>query len=426
MPFSIPPTFSPAAPFAGGGRARPRRRGSVIVVVLVMITLTSLMLVKFMENSAVELTLATRQADQNRLRADAYSALETLLAVMSEIKAIDEDRLNAPEQGWGDPYGYAGESPREGVSVSYTFHDESGKLSLPQMSFDDMVELAQVLGLTETDARRFSDGLFAWMREDHVAQDIDAEPSRYEMEDPPIVTPKRSLRSWEELRSVRVAREYVYDPETGALTPFGSALRENVSLYEFEGTNVNALAPALGSARGWDATQLEQIAGYRAGLSSRPVGAPPWFRDASDLTSILGANADIEGLDANIKVLRVEILVREGLASMVLSSFIALDESVALPEAAAPADGEAAAPAGQQAGENQAGANQNQNQSGGRENRAGNRGQNTGGGQTQAGGGQTQTTEEELNYPFTILEVFETSAPPPVVSPEESEEDPTL
>ncbi|TAG32543.1 MAG: hypothetical protein EAZ36_02085, partial [Verrucomicrobia bacterium] len=149
---------------------RPRR-GSVIVVVLVMILLTSLMLVKFMETSAVELTLATHQADRTRLRADAYSALETLLAVMAEIKALDEDRLNAPEQGWGDPYAYAGESPREGVTVAFKFTDESGKGSLPTLSFDDMVELAQALGLTETDARRFADGLFAWTRADHVAQD---------------------------------------------------------------------------------------------------------------------------------------------------------------------------------------------------------------------------------------------------------------
>ena len=187
---------------------------------------------------------------------------------------------------------------------------------------------------------------------------------------------------------------------------------------------MNSLAPALGSARGWDATQLEQIAGYRAGLAARPAGAPPGFREAGDLTPVIGANADVEGLDAEIKVLRVEITVQEGLASTVLSALVALDDSVSLPEAAAPAAGEATAAAGEQAAGGQA-ANQNPNQGGGRRQNQGGRTQNSGGGQAQ-GGGQTQTTEEELNYPFTILEVFETSAPPPVVSPEESEEEPSL
>jgi type II secretory pathway component PulK len=258
------------------------RRGSVIVIVLVMIMLASLMLVKFMETSAVELTLATRQADRERLRADAYSALETLLAVLAEVKAIDEDRINAPEQGWGDPYAYSGEAPREGVTVTYAFTDESGKLSLPNMSLEELVELSQVLGLTETDAKRFADSLFAWMKEDHVAQDIDAEASRYEREDPPITVPKRSLRSWEELRSVRVARDYVY--EEGQLTAFGQGLRENISLYAYEGVNVNALAPSLGLARGWDPTQLEQIAGYRAGAAAGPARAPPPFSPCSGPT----------------------------------------------------------------------------------------------------------------------------------------------
>ncbi len=364
------------------------RRGSVIVVVLVMIMLASLMLVKFIESSAVELTLATRQADRDRLRADAYSALETLLAVMAEIKAIDNDQLHAPEQGWADPYYYAGESPREGVAVSFAFTDESGKLSLPRMSFDEMVELAQVLGLSETDARRFADGLFAWMREDHMPQDIDAEASRYEREDPPIVVPKRSLRSWEELRSVRVAREYIYD-EDGALTPFATALREAVSLYSFEGTNVNSLASGLGLARGWDEAQLAQIAGYRVGQGARPAGAPSWFRGVDDLATVLGANADTEGLDAEVKLLRVEVSVREGAGSMTLVSWVALDDTVELPAVAEPAP--AAVPAGTPPA---------------------------------AAAAAEPETEERLDYPFRILELVETSGPPPVVSLDE--EDPNF
>lgn len=390
------------------------RRGSVIVVVLVTLLLASLMIVKFMESSAVELTLATREADRDRLRGDAYSALETLLAVMAEVKAIDE-ALYAPEQGWGDPYAYAGETPREGVTATYEFTDESGKASLPKMTFDEMVELAQVLGLTDTDARRFADGLYAWMKEDHMPQEIEAEASRYERDDPPITVPKRSLRSWNELRAIKVARDYVYD-ETGALTPFGAALRENLSLYSFESSNVNALAPSLGTARGWDGTQAAQLAGYRAGQAARAAGAPTWFRGIEDVTSVIGANADTEGLDATVKLLHVTVTVREDLASMSLSALIAVEEGVELPAAATPAEEGAStanANGGQQAGEQEN--TKADNTSGGRANAGG----RPGGARTATGAKGGAQTEEKLDYPFPILEVFETSGPPPLVSPEE-------
>lgn len=394
------------------------------MVVLVTLLLASLMIVKFMESSAVELTLATRRADRERLREDAYGALETLLAVMAEIKEADDDQLNDPGQGWNDPYGYAGESPREGVTVAYVFQDESGKASLPRMSFEEMVELAQALGLGDNDAKRFADGLFAWIKENHLPQDIEAEASRYERDDPPITVPKRSLRSWEELRAVRVARDYVYDEE-GALTPFGAALRENVSLYDFEGTNVNALAPALGTARGWDATQAQQLAGFRAGKSGRKPGAPPWFRSIDDVTAVVGANVDVKGLDASIKLLRVTVTVREGAASMALEALIGLADGVALPAAAKP-DGEAGNTAGAN-GQGAGGQNARNGQKDGQATgepapatgQAGRRGTGANGAGAAGGAGNASGTEEKLDYPFSILEVVETAGPPPVVSPEE-------
>ncbi len=364
------------------------RRGSVIVVVLVTLMLATLMMVKFMEDTAVELTLATRHADRDRLRADAYAALETALAVMAEIKAID-DGLQSPAQGWGDPYAYAGEAPREGVTVSFTFTDESGKASLPNLDLNELVDLVEALGLTETDARRFADGLLVWTKPDHVAQDIEAEASNYERAQLPHQPPGRGLRSWDELRSVRVARDFVYD-EDGALTSFGAALRDNVSLYAFGGSNVNALAPVLGVARGWDPSQLALIDSYRAGQTGRPTGAPPWFRSVDDLAPLLGANANTSNLDAAAKLLRVRVEVREGAASAALVAWVALGDDVALPAAT---DGDTTRTSGAAAAEAAAG------------NRAGR------GGARQNRGGAQNETEEKLNYPFTILELVETSGP---------------
>jgi Type II secretion system (T2SS), protein K len=459
---------------------RPARRGgSVIVVVLVTLLLASLMLTKFMENSAVELTLATRQADRERLRADAYSALETALAVMAEIKAVDED-LYSPEQGWNDPYGYAGESPREGVSAEFTFTDESGKISLPRLSFDEMVELAQALGLGENDARRFSDGLFAWTTADHTPQDIEAEASRYEREAIPHRAPRRSLRSWDELRAVRVAREYVYD-EKGALTAFGQALRDNLSLYDYQSSNVNALAPAVGVWRGWDVTQTAALASYQAGKGPRVAGAPPWFRGMEEVRTILGANAEMDGLDASVKLVRVEVTAREGQASMRLAALVGIDDSVQLPQAATSDENGGQSGGGsarrgdreQGSGETRrgsAGGNRaveigrpgggtrpgNRSENGGRGGnvRPGGRGGENSGAATparprisllqaqapggafarRAGGnptggatsGGSAASEEKLDYPFRILEVIESAGPAPVPPVEANEEEAPL
>ncbi len=392
---------------------RSEKRGSVIVVVLVTILLASLMLMKFVESSEVELTLATRQADRERLRADAYAALETVLAVMAEVKAID-NALYAPEQGWGDPYLYSGSSPREGLTVTYAFFDETGKASLPKLEFEELVQLVTALGLSDADARRFADGLFAWTRADYSPVDVEAEASRYERDAIPHEPPKRSLRSWEELRAVRLARDYVYD-EDGALTPFGAALRENVSLYDFDGSNVTSLAPALGAARGWDANQSATIASYRVGKAARPAGAPPWFRNPRDLASVLGANADTKNIGTEVKIMRVEVTVREGAASMRLGALVAVDDSVTLPAVAEGTKTSGAAGQTQAAGQTATDATA----TGGvtAQVRTGARAQT--GGETTSG---AQASEEKLDYPFRILEVVESSGPAPAPPVDETEE----
>jgi hypothetical protein len=381
-----------------GSSTSSRRRGSVIVVVLITLMLASIMLVKFMESSEVELVLATRAADRAHLKADAYAALETALAVMAEIKTIDDGKLHTPAQGWGDPYGYAGESPREGLSVTYEFQDESGRISLPTLKFDDLVLLVTALGLGDSDARRFSDALFTWMSEDHVTQDIEADASRYERSAVPHKPPHRSLRSWEELRAVAVASTYVYD-EDGALTPFGQALRDNLSLYSYGSANINAITPGWLAMHKWDEYQIASLSGFIAGKASRPAGAPPWFRDAGEVSKAVGAKVDVEGLDAEAKLIRIYITVKEGAATLRLGALVATSNNVKLPSSVdadtnnspsamtktVPAP---AKPTPAKSARSGAGAAANNS----------------------AGG-----SEAKLNYPFQILELSFDAGPPPVV-----------
>lgn len=71
-----------------------RRRGSVLVVVLVLISLASLLLAQFMEDNALELTMAAHDNDRRRLRSAAQSELELALAVIAEIRAVDLNNIH--------------------------------------------------------------------------------------------------------------------------------------------------------------------------------------------------------------------------------------------------------------------------------------------------------------------------------------------
>lgn len=391
-----------------------RRRGSVIVVVLITLLLASMMLTKFMESSAVELTLATRQADRERLRADCYAALETAIAVMAEIREIDNG-LYAPAQGWDDPYGYAGESPREGVEITYEFIDESGKASLPNATFDDLVKFLVAQGMAEPDARRFCDGLFVWMREEHSPTDIEAEASRYERDLLAHEPPRRSLRSWEELRAIRIVRDFAFD-EDGRWTAIGQTLRDSYSLYSFENANINALAPALGTARGWVDIQTSALAAYRQGRGPRAPGAMPWFTNMQQVATILGAQTDVSGIGAEASLIRVIVRAREGAATMSLETLVALADNVTFPEvaagpsqnnlstAAAATSGTTTNPAGQPAAGAAAG-NRRALPGSSRRGLATGAARETGTGAT--------SSEQVLNYPFRVLQVMEGSGPTP-------------
>ncbi len=139
-----------------------RRRGSVLVVVLVLISLASLLLAQFMEDNALELTMAARDNDRRRLRSLAQSELELALAVISEIRAIDLNNIHNPAQGYEDPHGYSGIPLPEGCEVRFDFEDESAKLPLALLDRNGLIQLLFALGLEQRDAERATDATVAW------------------------------------------------------------------------------------------------------------------------------------------------------------------------------------------------------------------------------------------------------------------------
>ncbi|NBV48925.1 MAG: hypothetical protein EBR95_07820 [Verrucomicrobia bacterium] len=313
-----------------------RRRGSVIIVVLVLITLASLLLARFMEDNSLELSMATREADRRRLRADAQSELELALAVIAEIRAIDLNKIHAPSQGFDDPHAYAGFPPRDGLQVQFEYEDESAKLPLSVLTKNDLIQLLYSLGMEQRDAERVSDAIVAWQSKSYESLEEEASDAAYQRATLSFRPARRPIRSFEEFRSIGVAKEMFFD-ERGRPTPIFQAFKSCVSLYTFPQANINTASDAVLLSQGLDENQLALIRERQAEIGRRIVGTPPYFRVTSEVRQLIGG-ANLEKFDDEIILMWVRVTVKEGLSKCRVSALVAIREDVAYPSAAANPD----------------------------------------------------------------------------------------
>jgi general secretion pathway protein K len=353
--------------------------------VLVTLLFAALLLTRLIETSSTDLLIAMREADRDRLRADAHGAMETVLAVLMDFRTVDGG-LYAPVQGWEDPLGYAGYVPRERVTVTVGFEDESAKLSLPRLNLDTLNTLLVQLGLSVPDAARVADAMFVWMRNGHIAAESATSATVYERGDPPVKPPYRSLRSFDELAGIAVARDFFYETD-GRPKPLFEAFKGAVSLYQFNATNLNSAPAAVLAATGWDPTQTSSLQKYL----SAPVSATktrPYLRSLQEARRQVG-NVAGRNLGAQIQVLRITVTAREGAAQLKLSALVTWAGQASLPASLAANPGGATAATGQRATAPTAAP-----------------------AQTAASGANS------LRYPFTVLEISETSLPDPPPPPD--------
>jgi len=374
-------------------RLRSPRRGSVIVLVLVLVLLTAMLLNRFIESTSVGLLLETRYADREHLRQDARAALEVTLATLADFIAVDHG-LYTPAQGWSDPLAYAGYTPRPGVTIAISFEDESGKIPLPNASRDTLFALFEHLGLADAEANKVTDALFFWIQDGYVPTNAEVDDSVYAAAVTPYQPAHRSLRSFDELRSVLVARDFFFDADDQP-KPLFKEFSDSVSLYSFSTSNVNAALSSTLAASLLDDSQAKTIADYVSGTGSRLAGAPPYLRSGKDYRDVMGS-APNNGLGTTIKCLRIKIVVTEGAANLTLTALVAQPGQAALPPVATVGDTTSA--------QNQVGtANTTSTDT-------------AAAGQSQATGSTTRTqSSSPLNYPFVILELNEESSmlPPP-------------
>ena len=314
-----------------------RRRGSVIIVVLVLITLASLLLARFMEDNSLELSMATREADRRRLRADAQSELELALAVIAEIRSIDLNKVHAPSQGFDDPHAYAGFPPRDGLQVQFDYEDESAKLPLSVLTKNDLIQLLYSLGMEQRDAERVSDAIVAWQSKSYESLEEEATDAAYQRATLSFRPARRPIRSFEEFRSIGVAKELFFD-ERGRATPIFQAFKACVSLYTFPQANINTASDAVLLSQGLDENQLALIRERQAEIGRRIVGTPPYFRVTDEVRRLIGGGANLAKFDDEIILMWVRVTVKEGLAKCRVSALVAIREDVAYPSAAANPD----------------------------------------------------------------------------------------
>jgi hypothetical protein len=314
-----------------------RRRGSVIIVVLVLITLASLLLARFMEDNSLELSMATHEADRRRLRADAQSELELALAVIAEIRSIDLNKIHAPSQGFDDPHAYAGFPPRDGLQVQFEYEDESAKLPLSVLTKNDLIQLLYSLGMEQRDAERVSDAIVAWQSKSYESLEEEASDAAYQRATLSFRPARRPIRSFEEFRSIGVAKELFFDAN-GRPTPIFQAFKACVSLYTFPQANINTASDAVLLSQGLDENQLALIRERQNEIGRRIVGTPPYFRVADEVRRLIGGGAPLQKFDDEIILMWVRVTVKEGLSKCRVSALVAVREDVAYPSAAANPD----------------------------------------------------------------------------------------
>ena len=82
-------------------------RSSVIILVLVTLLFTAVAVTAFIEKASNDLLVEVRQSDSQRLRREAFSALEVILAVLEDFRQADSGLHNEAE-GWSNPLAWAG------------------------------------------------------------------------------------------------------------------------------------------------------------------------------------------------------------------------------------------------------------------------------------------------------------------------------
>ena len=362
------------------------------MIVLITIAMAAVAMFVFMERAANDLLVEKRSSDASHLRLEAYSALETTLAVLEDFRQAN-GMLRSPSEGWADPLAFAGYQPAEGRTVEIAFEDESGKYSLPNATQATLVNLFKAWEISDSDATKLADAILGWMKKDYVAASAGAPDAEdYEREEIPYDPPGRPLRSFSELATIAVARDLFYD-ETGQPNAFWHRFVAAFSLYSFQNPSINGASPELLAGLGiTDTLQQKQLDDYIHGRGIFENKGAGFFKTSQEVAAMFGAQSPAATLNTQISSLRIIVTVREGRSSFRINALIA-------------PPGGATIPVVQTNQTNTANESNNTN--------------SLANSSTTSNTATSAQTAKKLNYPFTILEFRENDempSPPQPVS----------
>ncbi|MFT3782945.1 MAG: type II secretion system protein GspK [Nibricoccus sp.] len=370
-----------------------RARGSVILIVLITIIFASVALFAFMERASNDLLVESREYSASNLRLEAYSALETTLAVLDDFRQANGS-LKSPAEGWGDPLAWAGYTPAEGRTVEITFIDESGKFSLPNVTQATLLNLFKDWGLAQSEGEIVADAILGWMKKEYVPSSASApDKEDYEREEIPFLPPGRPLRSFDELATIAVARDVFYD-ENGQPNELWHRFANAFSLYAYSTPSLNGASSELLAGLGVsDSGQQKQLNDFLAGRGLYENQGPGYFKSPEDAAAIVGAQSPATQLSTQIRALRIIVTVREGQSSFRINTLVSPPNGATIP-VVQPTQKDTSS--------------QNSSQT-----------QPT---PTPSAGSSSSSTQtaKKLNYPFTILEFRENDEMPMPVMPASS------
>lgn len=274
-------------------------QGTVIVLVLVTLLLAAFLLTAFIRRSGAELLVDARAGHERELRLEAYSALETALALVAAERTVAEP-IHRIDPDWPARLAAAGYTARGGRQVTVSFEDESARLSLPNATPAQIAVVLTRAGLDPVRADAVAELLRAWMDPVAATGALPAGLPDYDRHDPPYRPPGRPPIVWSELAAIGPVRDIFYD-EAGRETAPARALRREFSLHAFGRSNLNTASPAVLAALGVET----------AGRPRDETNAEPW-RSLPEAVAALGGAVLPDTAGTQVELLRVNVTVRQG------------------------------------------------------------------------------------------------------------------
>lgn len=211
--------------------------GSITVLVLVFVVLLTFIVVAFLEEATGKIKYYGLFHNRDDLRVDAYSALEISLAVINQYREI-EGALWGPSQGWANPLQQVEFTPAHASSVSVSFEDESSKIGLSTLEYDELLVLFDLMGFDLPEAQSLADGFLDWTDADDERRLNGYDGDDYEDMEPPYKPANSNVVTWDEFKLIQPFNTLFFD-ESGRPTSDWSAFRNTVSLYHTGKVNIN-------------------------------------------------------------------------------------------------------------------------------------------------------------------------------------------